>query len=106
MPPTETRTDPLRLRNQCLDALHELFPEADVGDLRYRINSKFQENTELSEQLKMLLEQSQMGRKLKKRAGNSETLQPWEMFRSDEYVKAVEYHLYVRRLQRFTLFHH
>ncbi|KAK6517194.1 hypothetical protein TWF506_007067 [Arthrobotrys conoides] len=93
MPPTKTRTDPLRLRNQCLDALHELFPEADVGDLRYRINSKFQEHAELSEQLKMLLEHSQMGRKLKKRAGNNEILQPWEMFRSNEYIKAVEYHL-------------
>ncbi|KAK6533863.1 hypothetical protein TWF281_005213 [Arthrobotrys megalospora] len=93
MPPTKTRADPLHSRNQCLDALHELFPEADVGDLRYRINSKFQEHVELSEQLKMLLEQSQMGRKLKKRVGNTEALQPWEMFRSSEYVKAVEYHL-------------
>ncbi|KAF3281681.1 hypothetical protein TWF970_002227 [Orbilia oligospora] len=93
MPPTKTRAESLMLQNQCLDALHELFPEADVGDLRYRINSKFQEHAELSEQLKMLLEHSQMGRKLKKRIGNNETLQPWEMFRSSEYIKAVEYHL-------------
>ncbi|KAK6337712.1 hypothetical protein TWF696_001195 [Orbilia brochopaga] len=83
----------LRMRNQCLETLHEIFPDADPGDLRYRINSKFQERIELSEQLKMLLEQSQMGRKLKHNVGNNGTLQPWARFRSNEYIKAVESNL-------------
>ncbi|EPS40818.1 hypothetical protein H072_5298 [Dactylellina haptotyla CBS 200.50] len=84
---------PRATKNQCLETLHEIFPDADVADLRYRINSKFQEHVELSEQLKTLLEQSQMGRKLKLRAGNVELLKPWEKFRSKEYVRAVEYNL-------------
>ncbi|KAJ6258445.1 E3 ubiquitin-protein ligase [Drechslerella dactyloides] len=83
----------LQKRNLCLETLHEIFPDADLGDLRHRINSKFQEHIELSEQLKMLLEQSQMGRKLKNNVGNNETLQPWTRFRSREYIKAAETNL-------------
>ncbi|EWC47203.1 hypothetical protein DRE_03322 [Drechslerella stenobrocha 248] len=87
------RSPPHQLRNRCLETLHEMFPEADLGDLRYRINSKFQEHLELSEQLKMLLEQSQMGRKLKRGASGNEIIQPWAKFRSKDYIKAVEYNL-------------
>ncbi|KAF3938917.1 hypothetical protein ABW19_dt0200674 [Dactylella cylindrospora] len=83
----------LQRSNQCLEALHEIFPEADVGDLRYRINAKFKEHIELSEQLKMLLEQSQMGKQFKQQPGGSGNLQPWERFRSQDYVKAVEQNL-------------
>ncbi|KAK6531603.1 hypothetical protein TWF694_002787 [Orbilia ellipsospora] len=90
---TPNPSTPRATRNQCLDVLHEVFPEADVADLRYRINAKFQEHVELSEQLKMLLEQSQMGRKLKPRTGNDVKMQPWERFRSREYVKAAEFNL-------------
>ncbi|KAF3922958.1 hypothetical protein ABW20_dc0102014 [Dactylellina cionopaga] len=90
----KTPNAPLATRNRCLEALHEIFPEADVVDLRYLIvNSKFQEHVELPEQLKMLLEQSQMGRKLKTRPGNKEDLQLSERFRSQEYIKAVESNL-------------
>ncbi|KAF3903841.1 hypothetical protein AA313_de0209752 [Arthrobotrys entomopaga] len=84
---------PRATKNLCLEALHDIFPEADIADLRYRINAKFQEHVELSEQLKMLLEQSQMGRKLKSRIGNDIKIQPWDRFRSRDYVKAVEFNL-------------
>jgi hypothetical protein len=96
------QVDFLQDKNWCLQVLHDIYPDADVGDLRFRINSKLKEDADLVEQVKGLMEQAQMGKRFK-RGEAAGALRGWERFRSEGYTKAVENTLYeFQGSQRFT----